>query len=60
MVVDSTKASPRMAWMSLARPRMDAEMYWGSSASPVGLPSVECAREARIDWSMALAKEVTE
>ena len=58
MVVTSTKESPRMAWMSLARPRPDDEIYWGSSASPVGLASVECARETRIEWSMAFTKEV--
>jgi hypothetical protein len=58
MVVASTKASPRMAWISLARLRMDAEMYWGSSASHVELPSVECAREIMIEWPMAFAKKV--
>ena len=58
MVLASTKASPRMAWISLARPRMDAEMYRGSIASPVGLPSVKYARESRIEWPMAFAREV--
>ena len=37
--VASTKASPRMTWMSLARPRIDVETNWGSSASLVGMPS---------------------
>jgi len=58
MVVFSTKASPRMAWMSLARPITDAETNWGSSVSLVRLSSVECARETKIEWPMVLAKEV--
>jgi len=58
MVVASVRASPRMAWMSLARLRMDAETHWGSIVSPLGLPSGECARESKIEWPVALAREV--
>ena len=33
--------------------------HWGSSASPMGIPSGQCAREASNEWPMALADEVT-
>ena len=58
MVVASAKASPRMAWMSLARSSMDCSAHWGSSASSVGLPLGHCAREASNEWPLALANEV--
>ena len=58
MVVAAAKASPRMACMSLARPRIEDSTQEGSMASSVGLLLGSWSREASIAWPMALASEV--
>ena len=60
MVVAFAKASPSMAWISLASPiSMDDATHWESSASLVGLSSRHCAREASNEWPTALANEMS-
>ncbi len=52
------RASPRMAWISLAKPTMDDAMQWGSIASLAGILPDPWPREARREWPIALAREV--
>ena len=58
MVVAVVKASPRMAWISLARPTIDDAMHWVSIVSPVRMFPGPWPIEARRDWPIALAREV--
>ena len=58
MVVAVIKASPRIAWISLARPTIDDAMQWGSIVSLVGMFPGSWTREARREWPIALAREV--
>ena len=58
MVVAVIKASPRMAWISLARPTTAEARHRVSNVSPVGMFPGPWPREARREWPIALAREV--
>ncbi len=58
MVVAVVMASPRMAWISLARPTRDDVMQRGFIASSVGMLPGPCPREASREWPIALAREM--
>jgi hypothetical protein len=58
MWVAIAKASPRMAWISLAKSTIDDAMQWGSIASLVGILPNPWPREARREWPIALARKV--
>ena len=60
MVVAVIKASPRMTWISLARPTIDDAMQCGSIVSFAGMFSGPWPREARREWPITLAREVAE
>ncbi len=58
IVIAAAKASPRMVWMSLASPSMDASTHRESSEFPEGRLSGWCAREASNEWPMAIASDM--
>ena len=58
IVVADVKASPKMAWISLARPTIEDVTQCVSIVSLVGMFPGPWPREARKEWPMALAREM--
>ena len=58
MMVAVIKASPRMAWISLAKPTIDDAMQGESTISLVGMLPGPWPREAKRECLMVLAREV--
>ena len=58
ILVASVKASPRMVWMSLARPMMFSPGTWASDRGSDGDPLVGVGREASRAWPVAAANEM--